>query len=186
MPMRDARARLAACFMFGVTLLGFGHPGHAEWLQDMMWGEAPSEYSVDQRLAQFGEQALARLAPPFASAEVAFPPAELSLLAFKDTRVVEVYARAPNGAWRLIRRYPILAASGVAGPKLREGDLQVPEGIYAVTLLNPNSRFHVSLRLGYPNDFDREMARSAGHPSGGHPRLASTRATFATIAPSPA
>jgi len=162
MPRRDARARLAACFMFGVTLLGFDHPGHAEWLQDMMWGEVPWEYSVDQRLAQFGEQALARLAPPFATAEVAFPPAELSLLAFKDTRVVEAYARIPEGPWRLIRRYPILAASGVAGPKLREGDMQVPEGIYAVTLLNPNSRFHVSLRLGYPNDFDREMARSDG------------------------
>ena len=31
-----------------------------------------------------------------------------------------------------------------------------------MTLLNPNSRFHVSLRLGYPNDFDREMALSDG------------------------
>jgi murein L,D-transpeptidase YafK len=85
-----------------------------------------------------------------------------TFLAFKDTRVVEVYAAIPDGTWRLIRRYPILAASGVAGPKLREGDMQVPEGTYAVTLLNPNSRFHVSLRLGYPNDFDREMARSDG------------------------
>jgi hypothetical protein len=148
--------------MFGVALLGFDCAGHAGWLQDMMWDRMPGEYSVEERLAQFGQQARGRLAPHFATAEVAFPPPEIALLAFKDTRVVEVYAAVPEGTWRLIRRYPILAASGVAGPKLREGDMQVPEGTYAVTLLNPNSRFHVSLRLGYPNDFDREMARSDG------------------------
>jgi murein L,D-transpeptidase YafK len=46
-----------------------------------------------------------------------------------------------------VRAYPIQAASGVPGPKLKEGDRQVPEGIYRLVLLNPNSRYHVSLRL---------------------------------------
>lgn len=48
------------------------------------------------------------------------------------------------------------------GPKLRAGDLQVPEGLYRVELLNPNSRFHLSLRLDYPNAFDRRRARADG------------------------
>jgi murein L,D-transpeptidase YafK len=61
-----------------------------------------------------------------------------------------------------IRGYPILAASGTAGPKLREGDNQVPEGIYQIESLNPNSAYHVSLRLNYPNAFDREQARNDG------------------------
>lgn len=158
---RDSRVWITACLLPGVALLGFNYAGHAEWL-DIIWDTVPAEYSVGERLAQFGEQARARLVAHFAAAAVAFPPPQVSLLAFKDTRVVEVYAGAAEGPWRLIRRYPILAASGVAGPKLREGDNQVPEGTYAVTLLNPNSRFHVSLRLGYPNEFDREMARSDG------------------------
>ena len=58
--------------------------------------------------------------------------------------------------------YPILAASGVLGPKLREGDKQVPEGIYGAEALNPNSKFHLSIRLNYPNTFDRRMAQSDG------------------------
>ncbi len=158
---RESCLSIAACLVLGVALLGFNYAACAEWLQDI-WGTVPTEYSINERLAQFGERARARLVPHFAAAEVAFPPPQVSLLAFKDTRLVEVYARASDGPWHLIRRYPILAASGGAGPKLREGDNQVPEGTYAVTLLNPNSRFHVSLRLGYPNEFDREMARSDG------------------------
>jgi len=45
------------------------------------------------------------------------------------------------------------------GPKLREGDRQVPEGIYQVSWLNPNSSYHLSLKLNYPNDFDLKWAK---------------------------
>ena len=56
----------------------------------------------------------------------------------------------------------MLAASGSAGPKLRQGDKQVPEGVYRIVYLNPQSAYHVSLRVGYPNAFDRQMARKDG------------------------
>ena len=49
----------------------------------------------------------------------------------------------------------VAAASGGAGPKRREGDLQVPEGVYRIDRFNPNSRFHLSLGLDYPNASDR-------------------------------
>jgi len=55
-----------------------------------------------------------------------------------------------------------LAASGESGPKLREVDKQVPEGIYRIESLNPNSAFHVSLRVGYPNESDRLRAKAEG------------------------
>jgi murein L,D-transpeptidase YafK len=45
---------------------------------------------------------------------------------------------------------------------LREGDDQVPEGIYPIESLNPNSTFHLSLRVGYPNSFDRDQAGKDG------------------------
>jgi hypothetical protein len=89
-------------------------------------------------------------------------PARVTLLGLKDERRLEVYGTGTDGSSRLIASYPILAASGVLGPKLREGDRQVPEGVYPLELLNPNSRFHVSLRVGYPNEFDRRVAAQDG------------------------
>ena len=55
-----------------------------------------------------------------------------------------------------------LAASGNLGPKLQEGDSQVPEGIYNIESLNPNSLYHLALRVGYPNEWDQEHARADG------------------------
>ncbi|HET7433288.1 MAG TPA: L,D-transpeptidase family protein [Thermoanaerobaculia bacterium] len=109
--------------------------------------------SVEQVLAKYGPGARARLAPHFARAHVAYPPKRLTLLAFKKERRVAVWADG-----HFIRAYPILAASGHAGPKLREGDYQVPEGLYRITGLNPNSNYHLSMRVGYPNAFDQRMA----------------------------
>jgi murein L,D-transpeptidase YafK len=79
------------------------------------------------------------------------------LLCLKDERRLEVYAAADDAFRRLVV-YPVRAASGTLGPKLREGDRQVPEGVYAVESLNPNSRYHAALRVGYPGAFDRHTA----------------------------
>lgn len=96
-----------------------------------------------------------------ASAGVAYPPARLTLVGLKQERVLEVWAPAgPRG--RRIRTYPILAASGGPGPKRREGDGQVPEGIYRLTAFNPNSSYHLSVRVDYPNADDRAHARIEG------------------------
>lgn len=97
------------------------------------------------------------LARRFRAAGVAYPPAELTLIAYKKERRLEVWA--PNGKrWVRIIRYPILAASGQGGPKLRQGDEQVPEGVYHLTGLNPNSKYHLSIRVGYPSARDKRWA----------------------------
>ncbi len=44
-------------------------------------------------------------------------------------------------------------------PKFKEGDGQIPEGIYGIEYLNPNSKFHLSMKINYPNSFDKEMAK---------------------------
>ena len=82
----------------------------------------------------------------------------LKILVFKREGVVEV--SAPG--WGAARRYAMTAGSGGPGPKLREGDGQIPEGFYRVESLNPNSLYHLSLRLDYPNGFDRARAREDG------------------------
>jgi murein L,D-transpeptidase YafK len=52
--------------------------------------------------------------------------------------------------------------SGGPGPKLRPGDRQVPEGVYRAEFLNANSRYHLSIRLDFPNAFDRARATADG------------------------
>ncbi len=118
--------------------------------------------SVEDRVVEFGEAVRRRLQPCFDRIEIPYPPTQLSLLGFKHEKRLEVWVKAERSVWKLLKTYPILAASGTLGPKLREGDQQVPEGIYAIELLNPNSRFHLSLRVSYPNAFDREQARRDG------------------------
>ncbi len=83
----------------------------------------------------------------FETAKAAWPPSEIGLVAIKDEKILELFARSDGGAWTLIHRYPVLAASGGPGPKLRQGDRQVPEGVYGISFLNPNSRYDVSLRV---------------------------------------
>lgn len=118
--------------------------------------------TVAQRLEQYGDAARERLKPRFVEAGAVYPPQRVTLVGLKEQRELQVYAIGTGGTNRWIRSYKILAASGRPGPKLREGDRQVPEGVYPVESLNPNSRFHLSLRLGYPNDFDREQASQEG------------------------
>lgn len=115
--------------------------------------------TVADRLEEVGPAVYPRLLPSFRASGVPYPPADLRLVGLKQERRLEVYARSLRGPWRAIRTYPILAASGKAGPKLRYGDYQVPEGLYRVESLNPNSRFHLALRVSYPNSFDRARAR---------------------------
>ncbi|HEX8324379.1 MAG TPA: L,D-transpeptidase family protein [Tepidisphaeraceae bacterium] len=113
---------------------------------------------VEDRLHDF-KQAEDRLRSVFTERGIAYPPARLILLGLKFERRVEVYAGDTQGTPRWVMNYPILAASGGLGPKLREGDRQVPEGVYGVDSLNPNSRYHAALRIDYPNVFDRASAR---------------------------
>ncbi len=121
-----------------------------------------AKQTVQSRLDQFGPKARARLKPYFDAAQMPYPPLRLTLVGLKDERILEVYAAGASQSVRFIRSYPILAASGGLGPKLREGDQQVPEGIYSIESLNPNSSYHLSLRISYPNAFDREQAAREG------------------------
>src|SRR5262245_45612134 len=102
-----------------------------------------------------------RLAAHFASRQLAYPPRAVGLVALKSEARLELWSDTGSG-WSFVRSYLIRAGSGRLGPKLRQGDHQVPEGVYGVAALNPTSRFHLSLRLGYPNDFDRAHAAVDG------------------------
>lgn len=117
--------------------------------------------TVADVVAKYGPAARGRLAPHFKRAGVAYPPKEIAILVLKQERRVAVWVRGTEG-WRFLRNYPILAASGHAGPKLRQGDYQVPEGVYRIAHLNPASSYHLSMKVSYPNAFDLRMAQRDG------------------------
>ncbi len=125
-------------------------------------GMAVRAHTVQERVRQYGPAVHARLCGYFRQQGVAYPPRKLTIIALKDQQKLWLYAPNAAGAMRPIRCYDILAASGTLGPKLREGDDQVPEGSYRIAELNPDSSYHLSLGLNYPNAFDREMARRNG------------------------
>ena len=128
---------------------------------------AKGRKTVADRVAEFGASVDERLAPHFREAGVPYPPQRITLIGLKHEKLLELWASTTNGQFRHVKTYPILAASGKLGPKLREGDRQVPEGLYKIESLNPNSSFHLALRVNYPNEFDREKARREGRTKPG-------------------
>jgi murein L,D-transpeptidase YafK len=66
-----------------------------------------------------------------------------------------------------IRTYKIALGRKPEGPKLEEGDQRTPEGSYIIDARNPDSKFHLSLHISYPNEIDNELAFMAGLISGG-------------------
>jgi len=84
---------------------------------------------------------------------------------FKASGELEVWMKQDSSdTYSLVKTYPICYFSGKLGPKLRQGDLQAPEGFYFVSprRMNPLSSFHLSFDIGYPNAYDRYYNRTGG------------------------
>ncbi|MBI1225120.1 MAG: L,D-transpeptidase family protein [Bacteroidetes bacterium] len=91
---------------------------------------------------------------------------ELFFRAFKKEKSLEVWVKKlTEDQFNLLKTYPICAISGVLGPKRKEGDRQVPEGVYQINRFNPKSKFYLSLGLNYPNEAD--IIRAKDDPPGG-------------------
>lgn len=89
-------------------------------------------------------------------------PSEIIILAFKEEQKLQIYSKDSIGI-KLIKTYPFTSYSGKLGPKLKEGDKQIPEGIYEVEYLNPNSSYYLSIKINYPNSFDRSKSKYTDH-----------------------
>jgi murein L,D-transpeptidase YafK len=66
----------------------------------------------------------------------------------------------------VLKTYDIALGTNPVGHKQQEGDRRTPEGTYAIDFKNQRSRFHLALRISYPNAADRERAHSQGVPPG--------------------
>ena len=83
---------------------------------------------------------------------------------YKKEAEFEIWKMKSDGQYALLKTFPMCRWSGQLGPKLREGDHQVPEGFYTITpgQMNPNSAYYLSFNVGYPNAFDRAWDRTGG------------------------
>ena len=83
--------------------------------------------------------------------------APVFLRAFKSEQQLEVWIQ-DSLQFRLFRTYSICRVPGLLGPKRKEGDLQVPEGLYWIEVFNPKSSYHLSMGINYPNASDRILS----------------------------
>ncbi len=90
--------------------------------------------------------------------------APVLIRAFKKEAEFEIWKMKADGHYTLLKTYPMCRWSGQLGPKVSEGDRQVPEGFYTITpgQMNPNSNYYLSFNVGYPNAYDRAHGRSGG------------------------
>jgi murein L,D-transpeptidase YafK len=95
----------------------------------------------------------------FTDKNLSYEKFELFIRGFKKEKILEVWVKGKSAStFDLLTTYPFCSISGVLGPKRKEGDLQIPEGIYHINHFNPLSNFHLSLGVSYPNASDKILS----------------------------
>ena len=95
----------------------------------------------------------------FEKQNLTWPPQSMYLRSFKYDRQLEIWVKSSaKEPYKLFKMYKVCQQSGSMGPKRVEGDYQVPEGFYYINEFNPNSNYHLSLGLNYPNASDRILS----------------------------
>ncbi len=89
-------------------------------------------------------------------------PQVTDIVVYKGRR--EMYLMHRN---RVLQDYKIDLGFAPVGPKRVEGDGKTPEGLYYIDRRNPNSSFHLSLGISYPNTEDKARAHAMGKRAGG-------------------
>lgn len=68
---------------------------------------------------------------------------------------------------KVIKKYKISLGRNPNGHKEKQGDFKTPEGTYIIDYRNPNSKYHLSLHISYPNEKDKKLALAQGVSPGG-------------------
>ena len=89
-------------------------------------------------------------------------PEVTKIIVFKQAR----YLHLMHGK-TVLKSYRIGLGFEPTGHKTVEGDGRTPEGLYYIDRRNPNSDFHLSIGISYPNKADVERARKLGKSPGG-------------------
>ena len=80
---------------------------------------------------------------------------------FKSQRLMRLYSGN-----RVLKQYEFGLGFAPVGHKLYEGDGKTPEGVYYIDRRNPDSCYHLSIGVSYPNEMDKARALAAGKQVG--------------------
>lgn len=95
-----------------------------------------------------------------------WPAKFVYIRSFKFDSQLEVWVKNKlSEEYKHFKTYKVCAMAGSLGPKRMQGDYQVPEGFYYINEFKPNSVYHLSLGLNYPNASDRMLSDSL-YPGG--------------------
>lgn len=150
--MKPPRSLYIVALLFTILVVGFFHFGRP------IWGPVKVRLVGGKTVATVLTKLDGTMPSRIPNSRGLTDGRPIALLAFKEERRLELW-KSVDDKWRHIKDYRFTAYSGCLGPKLREGDEQIPEGIYRIVSLNPNSSYYLSMRLNYPNEFDREKAK---------------------------
>ena len=97
----------------------------------------------------------------FKSKKIDLSKAQIFWRAFKWNKTLELWSYSTDSQKFIhIYTYPICITVGELGPKRKEGDLQIPEGVYEIKSFNPLSKYYLSLELNYPNESDKILSKA--------------------------
>ena len=138
--------RICCCFFITVALVG------------KIYSQPSFTSAKTSGLANKLEDTLRK---QFAAKKLNWPLKAMYLRSFKFDKEIEVWVKDDEkGPYKLFKTYKVCQQSGRMGPKRMEGDYQVPEGFYHINEFNPNSNYHLSLGLNYPNASDKILSDS--------------------------
>jgi len=96
-----------------------------------------------------------RIKSLFEAKNLVFPSNKIYWRALKWNKVLELWAYSSDSLkYVLLKSFTICETVGDLGPKREEGDFQIPEGFYFIENFNPSSKYHLSLKVSYPNVSD--------------------------------
>ena len=99
---------------------------------------------------------------PASGARLGAPAAADSIVVYKRERTLILFNRGVP-----VRSYFVALGSKPVGDKQRAGDQRTPEGLFYINAHNPASKFHLALRISYPDDAHRTRAEALGVDPGG-------------------
>lgn len=95
------------------------------------------------------------------------------ILIEKKKRILTLFSKG-----KVLKTYKIALGKNPFGPKERQGDNKTPEGIYVIDSRKRDSRYHISLRISYPNEKDKKRAKELGVSPGGNIMIHGLRNDF--------
>jgi hypothetical protein len=99
---------------------------------------------------------------PAAGLRLAPPSLADSIVVYKREHTLTLFLRGVP-----VRSYFVALGSRPVGDKISAGDDRTPEGLFSINAHNPASKYHLALRISYPDAAHRERAAKLGVDPGG-------------------